>query len=115
MALKWNLTEVLERVANSRTGPPAEPEKVVTMPGLDKLAKAIRQLQTQLIEIEGEEHKLLIAFREVERESETLHSAIQTRRSEVQEQMTRLQGQMVEAVKACGIAATIPGGTNDPV
>ena len=107
MALNWNLTDILERVANQKTAAPEE--KVVTMPGLDKLAKAIRELQGKLVAIEGDEHKLMLAFQEVERESESLQTDIRQRRVEVSEQLTRLQLQMIDAVKSCGIMASVPG------
>jgi hypothetical protein len=106
MALNWNLTDILERVANQKTSAPDE--KVVTMPGLDKLAKAIRDLQGKLISVEGDEHKLLLAFQEVERESEAMQGDIRQRRAEITEQLRRLQAQMVDAVKSCGIMATVP-------
>lgn len=114
MASKWNLMEVLERVANQKTQPPEASEKVVTMPGLDKLARAIRELQAEIVGLDSEEHKVMLAFQEVERESETMQADIRAKRNDVRERLARLQGQMIEAVKACGIMASLPGGTDDP-
>jgi DNA-binding transcriptional MerR regulator len=111
MAFNFNLIETLERVAKQGTGRPGDTlEKVVTMPGLDKLARAIRELQAEAIGLDGEEHKVLLAFQEIERESEAMQNEIRAKRADVKERLARLQGQMVEAVKACGIMASIPGG-----
>ncbi len=110
MACNVDLIAALERVAKQSTGRPADTlEKVVTMPGLDKLARAIRELQAEVIGLDGEEHKVLLAFQEVERESAAMQSEIRSKRADVKERLARLQGQMIEAVKACGIMASIPG------
>jgi hypothetical protein len=111
MALKWNMIEMLERAAATKTGPTAA-EKVVTMPGLDKLARAIRELQAEAVGLDGEEHKIVLAFQEIERESEGLQAEIRAKRADVRERLARLQGQMVEAVKSCGIMASIPGDSH---
>ena len=110
MAFNFDLIAALERVAKQGTGRPADTlEKVVTMPGLDKLARAIRELQAEVISLDGNEHKIVLAFQEVERESEAMQSEIRAKRADVKERLTRLQGEMIEAVKSCGIMASIPG------
>ena len=99
----------MERVANQGTGRPTEPlEKVVTMPGLDKLHKLIRELQGKLVMIDGDEHALHLALGEIEREAETEQAAIRARRAEITDQMRRHQETLVEAMKQCGIMASIP-------
>jgi hypothetical protein len=109
MALKWNLTEFLESVANKGTGRPDDPlEKVVTIPGLDRLHKSIRDLQGKLVEIDGQEHALMLAVTAIEREAEVEQSAIRSRRAEITDQMRRHQETLVEAMKQCGIMASIP-------
>ena len=109
MALKWKLIDMLESVAAQGTGRPADPlEKIVTMPGLDKLHKSIRELQGKLVAIDGREHALVLAMTEVEREAETEQAAIRARRAEIIDQMRRHQETLVEAMKQCGIMASIP-------
>lgn len=109
MAFNFDLRAALERVANQRTGPATQqPERVVTMPGLDKLHKLIRDLQGKLVVIDGEEHQLSIAFGEMEREAEGAQQDIAKRRAEIGEQMRRHQETLVEAMKQCGIMASIP-------
>jgi hypothetical protein len=108
----FDLRAALERVANQRTGPSTqEPERVVTMPGLDKLHKLIRELQGKRVVIDGEEHQLAIAFAEMERDAETAQADLNKCRSEIDEQIRRHQATLVEAMKQCGIMASVPTKT----
>lgn len=106
--MAWDLRAALERVAaQSTTRPPAHTGNVVEFTDLNKLNKAIRELQSKQIHVDGEEHKLLLEFQDIESKYQARLEEINADREKIGEDLLRLQTQMAEAVKSCGIHATV--------
>lgn len=110
--LKGQLIDTLTRIANQKivTQPPirtADPNKVIEFQSLDKLDKAIRAMQGQIVQIDGEEHRLAIEAQASVNAYTAKFSDISDRRSRVYGDLRTLQLQLVEAVKRAGIMAHI--------
>lgn len=101
------LISVLENIAAGGNTAPPEAERVVTMPGLDKLHRSVRELQGRLVTIDSQEHALLLGYQEVEKVVEEQRQELAAKRAEVVEQMRQHQEKIVDAVKSCGIRAEI--------
>ncbi len=110
--LKGQLIDTLSRIANQKTvtQPPArtaDPAKVIEFQSLDKLDKAIRAMQGQIVQIDGEEHRLAIEAQAAVNAYNAKFSDIADRRGRVYGDLRTLQLQLVEAVKRAGIMAHI--------
>lgn len=110
--LKGQLIDTLARIANQKTvtQPPArtaDPAKVIEFQSLDKLDKAIRGLQGQIVQIDGEEHRLALEAQAAVNAYTAKFSDIGDRRGRLYADLRTLQLQLVEAVKRAGIMAHI--------
>jgi hypothetical protein len=106
--MAWDLRAALERVAaQSTTRPPVHTGNVVEFTDLNKLNKSIRDLQSKQVHIDGEEHKLLLEFQGIEGKYQARLEEINADRERIGDDLLRLQTQMAEAVKSCGIQATV--------
>lgn len=110
--IKGELINALTRIANAKTT--TEPQsrsvdssKIVEFQSLDKLDKAIRGIQSQIIHIDAEQHRVDIEAQSAVTAFETRFSEINDKRARMQADLRNLQLQLVEAVKRSGLMARI--------
>jgi len=108
MANGW-LVNLLEKVAAQDTRPPTAAEtRVVEMPrDLNRLKAEIRKANSELVQVQGQRSKIALAWEELEREHAELLANNDQQQRNIIARMSELQRQLAEAVKECGIQATV--------